>query len=100
MRLILASRSPRREELLRTAGFEFETIAADINEEVRADELPTTYVRRLAAEKSAAVSATLKGAAADDAARAGRPTDAVILAPTPPSSSSARFSASRATKRT
>jgi septum formation protein len=55
VRLILASASPRRAELLRAAGFEFETIAADVDERVRPGESPTTYVRRLAADKSAAV---------------------------------------------
>ena len=54
MRLILASASPRRAELLRAAGFEFETIAADIDESVRPGESPSMYVRRLSSEKSAA----------------------------------------------
>jgi len=60
MRLILASASPRRAELLRAAGFEFEVVAADVDEAVRDGESPATYVRRLAAEKSAAASAALK----------------------------------------
>ena len=55
MRLILASASPRRAELLRAAGFTFETVVADVDEQLRAGESPSTYVRRLAAEKSAAV---------------------------------------------
>lgn len=55
MRLILASASPRRAELLRAAGFTFETVVADVDEQPRAGESPSTYVRRLAAEKSAAV---------------------------------------------
>jgi septum formation protein len=54
MRLILASASPRRAELLRAAGFSFETIVADVDESVRDGESPALYVRRLAAEKSAA----------------------------------------------
>lgn len=54
MPLILASASPRRAELLRTAGFEFHTIAADVDESIRPGEPPSIYVRRLAAEKSAA----------------------------------------------
>jgi len=57
MRLILASASPRRAELLRTAGFEFETRAADVDERVEVNESPVAYVRRLAAWKSAAVQA-------------------------------------------
>lgn len=54
MRLILASASPRRAELLRAAGFEFNTITVDVDETPRAGEAPAAYVRRLAAEKSAA----------------------------------------------
>jgi septum formation protein len=63
MRLILASASPRRADLLRAAGFEFQTCAADVDERVVADESPAAYVRRLAAQKSAAVQAVLKGCA-------------------------------------
>lgn len=54
MRLILASASPRRAELLRAAGFEFEIVATNVDESVRAGESPRQYVRRLAADKSAA----------------------------------------------
>lgn len=54
MRLILASASPRRAELLRSAGYDFEVVVADVDESIRPGELPSTYVRRLAAEKSAA----------------------------------------------
>ncbi|MBI3491458.1 MAG: septum formation protein Maf [Acidobacteria bacterium] len=54
MRLILASASPRRAELLRAAGFTFEAIATDVDERPRPGESPSPYVRRLAAEKSAA----------------------------------------------
>ena len=55
MRLILASASPRRAELLRQAGFTFDVKPADVDEAVRSGETPWDYVRRLAAEKSAAV---------------------------------------------
>jgi septum formation protein len=54
MRLILASASPRRAELLRAAGFAFDTIVTDVDESIRDGESPALYVRRLAAEKSAA----------------------------------------------
>jgi len=57
VRLILASASPRRAELLRAAGFEFEIVATNVDESIRAGESPHTYVRRLAAEKSAAAMA-------------------------------------------
>jgi septum formation protein len=54
VRLILASASPRRAELLRSAGYTFDVIVADIDESIRDGDSPSTYVRRLAAEKSAA----------------------------------------------
>ena len=68
MRLVLASASPRRAELLRAAGFAFDVRAADVDERVRDAESPERYVRRLAAEKSAAV-----------AGRAGLTADAVVI---------------------
>jgi len=52
MRLILASASPRRADLLRAAGFDFDIVVVDVDEAVRAGEPPARYVRRLAAEKS------------------------------------------------
>jgi septum formation protein len=55
----LASASPRRAELLRAAGYEFETLAVDVDETVRPSESPTDYVRRLASEKSARAVAAL-----------------------------------------
>ncbi len=57
MRLILASASPRRAELLRAAGYEFEVVAATIDESIRPGESPAMYVRRLAADKSASAQA-------------------------------------------
>src|SRR3954464_5759309 len=54
MRLVLASTSPRRAELLRAAGFTFDVLPVDIDERVRAGEPPRDYVRRLAAEKCTA----------------------------------------------
>ena len=54
MRLILASASPRRAELLRAAGYAFEIVVADVDESIRPGEAPSVYVRRLAADKSAA----------------------------------------------
>jgi septum formation protein len=53
MRLILASASPRRAELLRTAGYSFDTMTVDVDERVRPGESAGDYVRRLAMEKSA-----------------------------------------------
>jgi len=59
MRLVLASASPRRAELLRRAGFTFDVVPAEVDERVRDGESPRDYVRRLAAEKSAAVLAAI-----------------------------------------
>jgi nucleoside triphosphate pyrophosphatase len=57
VRLILASASPRRAELLRAAGYAFDIVTADVDESIRAGESPSAYVRRLAADKSAAAQA-------------------------------------------
>ena len=54
MRLVLASASPRRADLLRAAGYAFETLAVDLDERLRPGESPEQYVARLAREKSAA----------------------------------------------
>jgi septum formation protein len=53
--LILASRSPRRSELLTAAGISFEVLAADIDETSHVNEAPAAYVERLAIEKARAV---------------------------------------------
>ncbi len=55
MRLILASASPRRRELLAQAGFSFEVRAAEIDESLHAGEDAIAYVTRLAREKAQAV---------------------------------------------
>ncbi len=54
-RLVLASASPRRADLLRAAGLTFDVVPADIDEDVRAGEDPAGYVERLAREKAALV---------------------------------------------
>jgi septum formation protein len=54
MRLVLASASPRRAELLAAAGFVFDVVPADVDETPLPGEPPRDYVRRLAIEKSAA----------------------------------------------
>jgi len=53
--IVLASRSPRRAELLAAASTANEKPAADIDESVRAGEDPSAYVERLAVEKARAV---------------------------------------------
>jgi septum formation protein len=61
VRLVLASASPRRAELLRAAGFTFDTLVVDVDERVRPGESPGPYVRRLAMEKSARALAFVEG---------------------------------------
>jgi nucleoside triphosphate pyrophosphatase len=53
--LILASASPRRQELLREAGIAFEVHAAHVNEDQHEGEPPLEYAFRLAREKAQAV---------------------------------------------
>jgi septum formation protein len=53
--LILASASPRRQELLASAGVAFEIIPSDTDEGTREGESPEEYVTRLAREKAAEV---------------------------------------------
>jgi len=69
MRLVLASASPRRADLLRAAGYAFETLAVDLDERHRPGEPPEAYVARLAREKSAAAMRQL----------ADRESDVVVL---------------------
>ncbi len=55
VRLVLASASPRRAELLGSAGLEFDVVPADLDESVRPGETPSDYVARLSAEKARVV---------------------------------------------
>lgn len=55
VRLVLASASPRRSELLGSVGLEFDVIPADIDETVADGESPVEYVGRLSREKAARV---------------------------------------------
>ena len=55
MRLVLASGSPRRRELLALLGLPFEVVPADVDESVRPDETPVELVRRLAVAKADAI---------------------------------------------
>jgi septum formation protein len=54
-KLILASASPRRSEILASVGWAFTKHAADIDETEREGEDPGDYVERLALEKAAVV---------------------------------------------
>jgi septum formation protein len=55
LRLVLASRSPRRAELLRAAGIEFTVRVADVDETPLPGETPPQYVLRVAEEKARAI---------------------------------------------
>ena len=55
MRLILASASPRRAELLTSAGFTFEVKPADVDETPQPDEPAASYTLRVARDKARAV---------------------------------------------
>jgi septum formation protein len=67
--LYLASQSPRRAELLRQLGLDFEFVVAPVDESVHAGETPVDYVRRVAREKAAAAAAKIR-----------HPANAVLLA--------------------
>lgn len=54
MTFVLASASPRRAELLQSAGFSFVVDPVDIDESVRPGEDPESHVRRLARDKAIA----------------------------------------------
>jgi septum formation protein len=55
LKLVLASKSPRRAELLQAAGLPFIVRTAEIDETPRERESPEVYVLRLAEEKACAV---------------------------------------------
>jgi septum formation protein len=52
MRILLASASPRRAELLATSGFEFDVDPADVDERRHLGEAPRAYVDRIARLKA------------------------------------------------
>jgi len=74
--LILASRSPRRAELLRLLGVDFRVVDVAVDEDGHAGEAPADYVLRVARAKAAAGAAAAPGmallAADTTVARAGR----------------------------
>lgn len=84
LRLVLASASPRRSDLLRIAGLDFTVDPADVDESVAPGEQPIDYVSRVARAKCLAVAARHRDAvvlAADttvalDAEILGKPVDA------------------------
>lgn len=56
-KIILASRSPRRVELLAQLGLQCEMVPADIDESCMSGEDPAVYVQRLAVAKAQAIAA-------------------------------------------
>lgn len=60
-KLVLASASPRRSEILASVGWQFEKDSADIDESELPGESPADYVRRLALEKARAVGTRYPG---------------------------------------
>jgi septum formation protein len=63
MKLILASASPRRAEVLRAAGFQFQVLSSAVDESPMAGESPQDLVRRLALAKADLVLARAIGPA-------------------------------------
>ncbi|OPY12671.1 MAG: Maf-like protein YhdE [Syntrophaceae bacterium PtaB.Bin038] len=60
-RLILASASPRREEMLRMLGVEFAVLHSNVDENPRAGESPEAYALRLSEAKARAVAGMRPG---------------------------------------
>lgn len=54
---VLASQSPRRQQLMRLLGYPFEIFVADVDESIHLDADPATYVLRTAAQKAEATAA-------------------------------------------
>lgn len=59
-KLVLASGSPRRAEILDRAGWPYEVIVAGVDESVHLQEDPAAYVQRLARSKAEAVAQRLE----------------------------------------
>ena len=79
MKLILASASPRRAEILQAAGFPFSVLHSAVDETPSPNELPTDLVQRLANAKAELVAARAIGPAIVIAADTVVAVDARIL---------------------
>lgn len=62
VRVILASQSPRRRELLTLIGVAHDVLPADVDESLRSGELPVAYAERLARQKAMVVAAAHRDA--------------------------------------
>ena len=60
-KLVLASGSPRRSEIMNSVGWEFTKDVPDIDEAERTGETPEDYVRRLAKEKAETIARSHPG---------------------------------------
>jgi septum formation protein len=78
-RLVLASASPRRSELLRSVGLQFDIVPADIDESALPGETPSDYVARLSNEKARVVAKQVDGGAIVIAADTTVDVDGLIL---------------------
>ena len=79
MRLILASSSPRRQDVLRKAGFVFDVLASGVEEGRLPSETPESYVRRTARDKALAVAAMVAAAPGAPNDTSGDVSDEVIV---------------------
>jgi septum formation protein len=79
MKLILASASPRRAEILRSAGLQFSVLSSAVDETPMPGETPQDLVRRLALAKGALVAARALGPAVIIAADTVVALDGTIL---------------------
>jgi len=59
-KIVLASASPRRAEILRAAGWDFAALPANADESLRQGEAAATYVERVALDKARFVTAQLQ----------------------------------------
>jgi len=55
MKLILASGSPRRRELLKEMGYDFDIVVPDVDEDIIQGEAPSDHVLRISKKKAALV---------------------------------------------
>ena len=60
MKIILASTSPRRQDLLSLADIEFTTKAVDVDESVLSEEMPQDYIVRMVQAKAEAAAEVIK----------------------------------------
>ncbi len=60
MKIILASKSPRRSEILKNLGFQFDVLVADVDETCKTT-IPQEFVKELAFKKADAVAKTQDG---------------------------------------